>query len=72
MTQKAEEFLYKELTEKIIGAAFEVYKNLGYGFLEKVYKNALLVELRLRGIEVKSEFSISVPYKGEPVGDFCL
>ncbi|MDD5529885.1 MAG: GxxExxY protein [bacterium] len=71
MTQKSEEFLYKELTEKIIGAAFEVYKNLGYGFLEKVYKNALLIELRLIGIEAKSEFSISVHYKGEPVGDFA-
>ncbi len=46
MTQKNTEFLYKEITEEIIGAAFEVYKVLGYGFLEKVYHKALIVELR--------------------------
>ena len=64
-------FLYKDLTEKIIGAAFEVYKNLGYGFLEKVYKNALLVEFELKGIEAKNEFPIKVHYKGERVGDYA-
>lgn len=64
-------FLYKDLTEKIIGAAFEVYKNLGYGFLEKVYKNALLVELKSRSIEAKDEFPIHVYYKGENVGDYA-
>lgn len=65
------DFLYKDLTENIIGAAFEVYKNLGYGFLEKVYKNALLLEFKLRGIEAKDEFSIKVHYKGEKVGDYA-
>lgn len=62
---------HKELTEKIIGAAFEVYKNLGYGFLEKVYKNALFVELGLRDIKAKREYPIKVLYKGENVGDYA-
>ncbi|MDD5530169.1 MAG: GxxExxY protein [bacterium] len=59
MTQKSQNFLYKELTGKIIGAAFEVYKNLGYGFLEKVYKNALLVELKVeKEYNSKNEFQL--------------
>jgi len=62
---------HKELTEKIIGAAFEVYKNLGYGFLEKVYKNALFVELKLRDIKAKREYPIKVQYKGEKFGDYA-
>ena len=65
------EFPHKDLTEKIIGAAFEVYRELHYGFLEKVYRNALLVELKLRGIDAVSEFPIKVAYKGERVGDYA-
>lgn len=64
------EFLYKEVTEKIIGAAFEVYKVLGYGFLEKVYHNALTIELKLRGLQVEKEHFIKVFYKNENVGEY--
>ncbi len=39
-------FLYGEVTEQVIGAAIEVWKVLGYGYLEKVYENALMVELK--------------------------
>lgn len=63
-------FLHKELTYQIIGAAFEVQKVLGYGFLEKVYENALIQELQLRGIRVATQYPIKVEYKGVEVGDY--
>ena len=64
------EFLHKELTYQIIGAAFEVQKTLGYGFLEKVYENALIQELQLRGIYAAAQHPIKVEYKGVEVGDY--
>lgn len=64
------EYPDKELTEKIIGAAFEVHNNLGVGFLEKVYQNALVKELTLLGYLAQSEVKIPVYYKGELVGDY--
>ena len=63
-------FLHKELTYQIIGAAFEVQKVLGYGFLEKDYENALIQELQLRGIRVATQYPIKVEYKGVEVGDY--
>ncbi|MFQ6092981.1 MAG: GxxExxY protein [bacterium] len=66
----AEEILYKDLNYKIVGAPFEVYKVLGYGFLEKVYENALLVELRLQGIPAEGQHPVDVLYKGEQVGEY--
>jgi GxxExxY protein len=65
-----EEYLYEDLTHKIIGAAFDVYKELGYGFLEKIYERALIHELKSRGLEVESQKSIKVFYKGQSVGDY--
>jgi GxxExxY protein len=62
------ELLHKEITEQIIGAAFEVHRVLGYGFLEKVYQRALQVELRLRGLKAETEVEIQVAYKGSEVG----
>ena len=64
------DFLYKDLTHKIIGAAFEVRTILGYGFLEKVYENALMVELRLRGIFAEQQIHVDVNYKSECVGEY--
>jgi len=58
------------LTEKVLSAVFEVSNTLGAGFLEKVYRRALLHELRLRGIQAAGEVSFSVTYKGHGVGDF--
>jgi GxxExxY protein len=46
------ELIHGELVKEIVGAAFEVHNILGYGFLEKVYENALLVELARRGLKV--------------------
>ncbi len=54
------EFLHGGLTREIIGAAFEVWKTLGYGYLEKVYENALAVELKLRGIAAQQRYGIDV------------
>lgn len=58
------------LTEKVLGAIFEVSNTLGAGFLEKVYQRALLQELRLRNIQAATEVSFSVTYKGHRVGDY--
>jgi GxxExxY protein len=63
-------FLYKETTEKIIGAAFEVHRELGYGFLERVYQRALQVELLRKGVPTEIERRIQVQYKGVVVGDY--
>lgn len=62
------ELLHKEITEKIIAAAFEVYHVLGYGFLEKVYQRAMQVELQARGLIAEIESEIRVTHKGVEVG----
>ena len=59
--------IYKDLTHNIIGAALEVYKVLGYGFLEEVYEKALLKEFELRGIPAKCNCRVRVNYKGEAI-----
>ncbi|MDQ6860237.1 MAG: GxxExxY protein [Verrucomicrobiota bacterium] len=62
--------LHRETTEKIIGAAFEVHQQLGYGFLERVYQRALQVELVRRGAPAELEKRIQVLYKGVVVGEY--
>ena len=62
--------LHGEITEQIIGAAFEVHRGLGYGFLEKVYQQAMIVELGLRGLSAKDEEPIVVYYKDFVVGKY--
>ncbi|MGA3204137.1 MAG: GxxExxY protein [Bryobacteraceae bacterium] len=58
------------LTERVLGAVFEVSNALGAGFLEKVYERALLRELALRGIQATPQASFSVMYKGHCVGEY--
>lgn len=65
-----DEFLHKELTRQIIGAAMEVLNELRPGQDERIYERALEVELRLRGISVVRQKQFPVLYKGEPVGTF--
>jgi GxxExxY protein len=65
------EFLHKEITQAIIGASFEVYNQLGYGYLEKVYQRAMQVELLQRGLSATLEHPIQVHYKGVVVGDYA-
>jgi len=62
--------LHEGTTRKIIGAAFEVHDQLGYGFLERVYQRALQVELLRRGATAEIEKRIQVHYKGAVVGDY--
>jgi GxxExxY protein len=66
----ANQDILDELTYKINGAIFEVNRVLGAGFLEKVYKNALVHELKKQGLKAESQVSISVSYKGDIVGEY--
>ena len=59
-----------DLTYQINGAIFEVNRVLGVGFLEKVYENALLIELRKRGLTAECQVSIKVKYKDKEVGEY--
>ncbi len=61
---------HADITGKVIGAFFKVYNNLGYGFNEKVYENALALELRKAGLKVTQQQEIAVYYAGETVGDY--
>ena len=63
-------FKHTELTEQIIGAFFEVYNTLGFGFLEKNYENALAIELRNRGLAVEQQAPIVVKYAGQVIGEY--
>ncbi len=58
------------LIHSVVGAAYEVGNVLGPGFLEKVYERALMRELLLRGLRVKSQASLPVAYKGQCVGEY--
>jgi GxxExxY protein len=66
----ADERRYKEITHQIIGAAFDVANEMGLGYLEKVYENALAEELRRRGVNVQQQLHIPVHYKGTLVGNY--
>ncbi len=59
-----------ELTEKIIGCAYNVYNKMGFGFLESVYEKCMLIELRKAGLDVESQKPITVYYENEIVGEF--
>jgi GxxExxY protein len=61
---------HQALTQAIIGAFYEVYNTLGYGFLEKVYENALAFELRQRGLAVVQQAPLNVHYQGVVVGEY--
>jgi GxxExxY protein len=63
---------HANLTEKIIGCAMTVHRTLGPGFLESVYQNAMVHELRKSGLELEAEKKIQVTYDGVVVGDFCV
>ena len=62
--------LYQELTDQIIKAFYNVYNTLGYGFLEKVYENALVHELHKLNFDVQQQQPVSVHYDGEIVGAY--
>ena|SRR5687767_11982411 len=62
---------HEERTEQIIKAFYKVYNTLGYGFLEKVYLNALYIELVASGLKVDKNKKVLVYYNGQIVGDYC-
>ncbi|MFA7214409.1 MAG: GxxExxY protein [Candidatus Cloacimonadaceae bacterium] len=64
------ELIHEELTESIIGCYYNVYNALHYGFLEKVYENALMMELINAGHKVEAQKRIAVYYQGKIVGDY--
>ena len=59
-----------KMTGKIIKCAYKVHNTLGAGFLEKVYENAMAIELRKNGFNVEKQYNIPVFYEGEEVGDY--
>jgi len=63
---------YEEITSKIIGAAYQVHNQLGFGFLESVYKKAMLIELSKDDLKVEPEKPLQVLYDNQIVGDFFV
>lgn len=70
MTQPMFKGKHHEITEKIIGAYYDVYNHFGYGFNERVYENALAIEVRNRGFSVIQQQPIKVYFGGVIVGDY--
>jgi len=63
---------YEELTHKIIGSAYQIYNELGFGFLESVYKKAMMIELAKQNLKVEEEKSLEVYYDDQVVGLFYV
>ncbi len=70
MNSNEKEILHKDLSYKIIGLAMEVHGKLGYGFLEKVYENALMLLFKREGIKAKQQAPIKVLFEEVIVGDY--
>lgn len=64
-------YLHSELTDKIIGCAYDVYNQLGYGFLEKVYENAMMIKLSQKELAAQQQVPINVHFEGHLVGEYC-
>ena len=61
---------YEAITEKVIGCAYRVYNQMGFGFLESVYEKCMAIELRNEGLTASCQQPITVHYRGEVVGQF--
>ena len=70
MDTKMNNILYKDLSYQIIGLAMEVHRKLGYGFLEKVYENSLMILFRREGIRSEQQYPIKVNFEREVVGNY--
>ena len=70
MNAEKSDFKYQELTEKIIGIFYAVYNRLGNGFLEKVYENAMMIELKKENIPALAQAPINVIYDDEVIGEY--
>ena len=65
-----QDYKYNVLTERIIEIFYRVYNKLGYGFLEKVYENAMMKEFKTTDIPAVSQYAINVVYEGEIIGEY--
>ena len=63
---------HEDVTHEIIGAAYQVFNKLGFGFLENVYKKAMIIELKKNGLKVEEEKPLKVYYEDKIVGDFYV
>ena len=63
-------YLFKEETDGIIAAFYDVYNTLGYGFFERVYQNALYQELKRRGFKCEAQYKVKVYFKGQEIGEY--
>ena len=64
------DYRHSQTTERIIGAAYSVYNELGHGFAERVYENALALEMDTAGLSIRRQEPIKVLYRGQVVGDY--
>src|ERR1044072_7982168 len=64
------DLLHKEITDKIIKAFYKVYNELGFGFLEKVYENSLVLELKQMGLQCQKQTAVTVFYNNAVVGNY--
>ena len=62
--------LHEDITDKIIAAFYQVYNELGYGFLEKVYEEAMIIELTEKGLTTAQQLPIEVWYRGNVIGQY--
>ncbi len=63
-------YLHSDISDKILKAFYKVYNTLGYGFLEKVYENAMLIELKNFGLKCEKQKAIEVFYNNEKIGSY--
>lgn len=66
----AVELVHRNLSERVIGAFYDTYNELGHGFLESVYENAFAIQLEQCGLSVKRQQPVVVRYRGRVVGEF--
>jgi GxxExxY protein len=64
------QFRYRDITRRIVGVFFEVYGELGYGFLESIYRAAMTLALREAGLQVHPEFALHARFRGRAIGAF--
>lgn len=67
---RGENVKYEDITEKIIKSFYNVYNTLGYGFLEKVYENAMMIDIRKAGLNCENQIPIKVFYQNEIIGEY--
>ncbi len=71
MAKKVSGLIHGDLSYRVMAAVFEVHNVLGCGFLERVYENALHLELKDQGLKVEQQKELKVDYKGSEVGRYC-